>query len=186
MSAIRDWECLAHGVFEARTLSAKHVPKCPKGCSRGLVKLVFLTMPGTVSDRTRTSDRLVREAADLQGLSDISTSPSRPGGSVAHRNRMRGPRGRQDLQYPAQFSARSGGTIPFHGGLTVENLGAQGFTAENNGLRAIGLGHAYDKTEWKTDKETGKVRHEGAPPIITTIPTGGTGVSIERVKDKPK
>src|SRR5215469_13199732 len=102
----RDWECAAHGVFEKRTKTAQDVPKCPKGCSRALVKLVFLQPVGHVSGRTRTADRLVKEMAAAQGLSDISTSPSRSGGTVAQRNaarnRVRGPQGHQ---YPAHLAA---------------------------------------------------------------------------------
>jgi hypothetical protein len=173
MSALRDWECLAHGVFEARTVSAQTVPKCPKGCSRSLVKLVHLRAPGHVSARTRTGDRLLREAADGAGLSDISTSPSRPGGSVAQRNRMklRGPKGRE---YPDVAKA-----LPVDFGKYIGAL-----THQANELTNLGFGHAYDASQWKSDKETGRTVHTAAPPPVREIPVNSVGVSIERVKEK--
>ena len=174
MAVTHDFECLAHGLFTARGSSAKP-PRCPRGCSPSLVKLVFLQAPGFVSSRTRTGDRLVREMATMQGLSDISTSPSRPGGSVAHRNRMkqmrlRGPKGRE---YP-ELAGAVGVDIGKY-------LGAM--TEKGNTLTQVGLGRPYAENEWKKDPETGKVKHVAGPSATVPVPTGTTGVSVERVKE---
>lgn len=172
MAVTHDWECLAHGHFTARG-SAEKPPKCPKGgCSKSFVRLVFLQAPGHVSARTRTSDRLVREMATMQSLSDISTSPSRPGGSVAHRNRMkmRGPKGREYPELAASQAVDIG-----------KYLGAM--THKGNALAETGIGRPYVESEWKKDPETGKVKHLAGPSASVPIPVGTTGVSIERVKE---
>lgn len=170
MGVTHDFECVAHGVFESR---AKR-PKCPKGCSAGFVTKVFLTPPNFGSQRVRTSDKLVKEMAEAQGLSDISTSPSRPGGSVADRLRkkatgMRGPAGRD---YPDYAAAKS---VPYAEGM-------KGMTMPGNALKDTGYGHNYDKAEWKRDEKSGAVRHLGAKPALIPKPTGTTGTSVARVR----
>jgi hypothetical protein len=174
MSVLHDFECAAHGYFEARTKGG-NVPRCPKGCSKAFVKLVRLQAPGMVSARTRTGDRLVREMADMQGLSDISTSPSRSGGSVADRNRKKNYAPVQNEQLPQTAQAR-GEPIP------VRKLLAA-MTHKQNLLHDVGFGHGYNEHEWKKDDKTGVVRHVGAQAPITKVPVGSTGVSIQRVKD---
>lgn len=185
MAVLHDWECMAHGHFEAKG-SAEKPPKCPKGCSSSLVELIYLQPVRIGNARYKRGDRLVREAAEMQGLSDISTSPSRSGGSVAQRNRMRnrrsvlGPAGRPDLQYPGDAAAVGrAGKLKFG-----DYIGA--LTHKGNALTDTGFGHAYDKNEWKKDDKTGAVRHVAAQGPIVSIPTGSTGVSIERVKERPK
>jgi hypothetical protein len=175
MSVTHDFECAAHGVFEARVKGGQ-IPRCPKGCSKQFVKLVRLCPPGVVGARTRTADKLLREAAAMQGLSDISTSPSRPGGSVAQRNRMRngGPTRNQDLHPAAQARAEPLSVSKALAALTVK---------ESSTLAHLGFGHEYNKAEWKKDDKTGVVRHVGAPPPRIPRPTGSTGVSVERVKE---
>lgn len=171
MAVLHDFECMAHGVFEARVKAGK-IPKCSRGCSPDFVTLVHLKAPGTVSARTRTGDRLVREMAEIQGLSDISTSPSRPGGSVADRNmRLKGPAGRQ---YPEIAAARAAEVGKF----------LSAMTERDNALTRIGMGHAYDPAEWKPDQQNPeKIRHVGAKPPLVEKPLGTTGVSIDRVKE---
>jgi hypothetical protein len=174
VSVLNDFECLAHGHFEAKVKPGT-VPKCPKGCSKGFVKLVHLQAPTLSNARFRRGDKLLRQAADLQGLTDISTSPSRPGGSVAERNRMRNRmRGPQGREYPQSASA-----IPVDLGKYIGAL-----THRSNELGNLGLGHTYDSAEWKKDEKDGKIRHVGMPGPVQTIPTGSTGVEIERVKEK--
>lgn len=177
MGITHDFECEFHGTFEKR-VKAGTVPRCPKGCSKGFVKQIFTKAPGFVSSRTRTGDRLVREMADMQGLTDISTSPSRPGGSVADRNRLAGPRGRPDLAYPELAKAQA---IP----LTVQNA-IPAMTMKDNALTRTGFGHGYDEHQWKKDEKTGVVRHVDIPAPNVTVPLGSTGVSIERVKENPE
>lgn len=163
-----DFSCAAHGHFEAK-VKAGTVPKCPKGCSKAFVTLVHLKAPSFGSARVRTGDRLLREAAQMQGLSDISTSPSRPGGTVAERNAAK------NRAFPAQAAAVAAPLSKFLGAMTHKE----------NALSRIGLGHAYEPAEWKKDEKTGTVRHIGAQGPIAQIPVGTTGVSIDRVKEKP-
>lgn len=170
MGVTHDFECAAHGVFESR---AKR-PKCPKGCSAAFVQKVFLQAPAFGSAGVRTSDRLVREMAEAQGLSDISTSPSRPGGSVMDRIRkkntgMKGPQGRD---YPEYAAAKS---IPYAEGM-------KGVTMKGNGLRDTGYGHDYQASEWKKDEKTGVTKHVTQRGALIPKPTGSTGTSVERVK----
>lgn len=170
MGVTHDFECAAHGVFESR---AKR-PKCPKGCSAAFVSKVFLQAPNFGSAGVRTSDKLVREMAEAQGLSDISTSPSRPGGSVADRLRkkntgMKGPQGRD---YPAYAAAVS---VPYAEGM-------KGMTMPGNAMKDTGYGHDYNPAEWKKDEKTGKVAHVQPQGAIIPKPTGSTGTSVARVK----
>jgi hypothetical protein len=173
MSVTNDFACLAHGYFEAKVKSGT-VPRCPKGCSKSFVKLVHLQAPSFGSARVRKGDKLLREAAEMQGLSDISTSPSRPGGSVAQRNaaknRVRGPSGHE---YPSYAAAKA---VPLQ-----KYIGA--LTHKENALSRVGLGHAYEPAEWKKDDKTGQVRHVGAQGPVHSVPVGTAGVSVERVKE---
>jgi hypothetical protein len=166
VSVTHDWNCLAHGVFEARG-NPKKPPRCPKGCSSSFVELIRLVPPGMVSARTRTGDRLVREMATTQGLSDISTSPSRPGGSVGQRNRAKS-QGAAANPYPEQYAARSAGLKEFLSGMTYSA----------NELTNVGLGHKYNASEWTKDDKTGATRHVGAQGPNLLQP----GASVDRVR----
>lgn len=179
MAVLNDFECLAHGVFEARTKGGA-VPKCPKGCSKGMVKLVRLQPPGFVSGKTRKADGLVREMATMQGLSDISTSPSRPGGSVADRNRKKNGAAVSNESLAAIAQARAG---PIS---VSKALGA--LTHKENALAGLGMGNTYNASEWKPrDKEgKGPLTHVGRPPPRSEIPMGSTGVSIDRVRGRKR
>lgn len=170
MGVLHAFQCRAHGVFD-QIVSVKKkgvtVPKCPHGCSKSFVKLIFVQAPGHIRAGSKRADRLVREAAEMQGLSDLSLSPSRSGGSVMQRIRAK-----EKIPEAARARAVSFG----------EYMGA--LTHKENALSNIGMGHAYDKNEWKADDKTGKVRHVAAAPPVHTVPMGATGVSVERVKEK--
>lgn len=145
-----DFECLAHGAFSARVESGT-IPACPRGCSPHFVRLVFLSPPSIGSERVRTATRLVREAADSQGLSDIDVSPSRPGDSVADRNWK-----------------RSGNNIRAEAADFGKYMKA--LTHKSNELTRLGFGHPYDAHEWKEREKTGKLAHVGAqPPLQPTV-----------------
>src|SRR5579859_2230254 len=152
---IHDFECLAHGRFEAR-VKAGTIPKCPKGCGKSMVTLIFTQPVGHVSAKTRRGDKLVKEMAAMQGLSDLSTSPSRPGGSVMERLRMKHGAHLQPEQMPIAVDAKQ-----YLGALTHK---ANEITGENmkNFTGGFHPGHEYDPGEWKTDKKTGKVLHVDA------------------------
>lgn len=168
---IHDFECLAHGWFEQRVSGGK-IPKCPQGCSASLVKMVHLQPVGFVSARTRKADKLVREMAATQRLSDISTSPSRPGNSVMDRLR------KKHNVHPSQ--------LPFVGG--PEHLGAM--THRTNALQNNDManftggpvvGRPYESAEWTKDEKTGKVVHTGAQQVESGY---RPPASVERVKEK--
>jgi hypothetical protein len=170
VAVLHDFECMAHGYFEARVGFGK-LPRCPKGCSSSLVKQVRLKPPGFVSARSRKGDKLVREMAEAQGLSDISTSPSRSGGSVAERNRAKS-QGAKENPYPPQAAAQAPSNVS-------KFLGA--LTHKENALANSGFGNPYNAAEWKKDDKTGAVRHVGrsAPNVIQPPAV------VERVRGKP-
>jgi hypothetical protein len=51
-----------------------------------MVKRVILTPPSIASERVRNATRIVKEAIDAQGLSDLDISPHTPGDSPADKN----------------------------------------------------------------------------------------------------
>lgn len=158
-----DFECRAHGAFQARVESGS-IPRCPRGCGSAFVKLVFLTAPTIGSESVRAATRLVREAAEAQGLSDIDVSPSRPGDSVADRNWKKAK--------PA-MEARA----------AEFNKYMSALTHRSNELTRVGFGHPYDAHEWKERKDSGKMAHVGALPAISDVPTNQFGAHVQRVKE---
>jgi hypothetical protein len=114
------------------------------------VHLVFVEAPAIASERVRHASRLVREMADVQGLSDIDVSPSTPGGSVAEKNFKRLGLKPEQLAY----------AVPDVAAWTRGNRGG-------NDLVRAGFGHAYNAGEWRGG------RHAGAgPPLQATPPVG--------------
>jgi hypothetical protein len=163
MAVTHNFECAAHGAFEAR-VEGGEIPWCPRGCSPSFVQLVFLTPPNISSARVRVASQLVREMADIQGLSDIDTSPSRPGDSVADRN-----------------FKRSGNAVRAQA-LPMGNYIA-GMTHRANELVNAGFGNRYNPQEWSRDPKTGKARHVASPPL-EPLPMNQYGVSVSRVREK--
>jgi hypothetical protein len=108
------------------------------------------------------ASRLVREMADLQGLSDIDTSPSRPGDSVADRNYKR-----------SGIAARA---------MPMGNYLA-GMTHRANELVNAGFGNPYNPHEWRRDKTSGKAIHVASPPR-EPLPMNQYGVSVSRVRER--
>ena len=130
MSVTHSFECAAHGPFDARVTQGE-IPTCPRGCSPYFVRLVFLKPPAIASERVRTATRLVREMADAQGLSDIDTSPSRPGDSVAERNWKKA--------HPGAPAAFAGANL----NKFLSNV------PNDNVLNRAGFGRPYNPGEWK-------------------------------------
>jgi hypothetical protein len=173
-----DFECAAHGFFEARVKPGT-VPRCPKGCSTSFVKLVHLRPVGHVSARTKNADRLLREAAGMQKLSDISTSPSRAGGSVMDRLRQRN----QPVVSPVQLPGW--GEMPALGKVNNANNAAQllstiGKPPPGESVAELtGIGHTFKPAEWKA-REDGKLVHNGGERLSDFKPPA----SVERVKER--
>jgi hypothetical protein len=65
MAVLNDYECEMHGHFEAFDR------KCPYGCSRKFVKLVFLKPVGTRSGKTKWTDNELNQIAKVHGLTNI-------------------------------------------------------------------------------------------------------------------
>ena len=67
MAVTHDYKCAEHGYFEARK------PICPEGCKDG-VMLVFLQAPGTISSKTRHTDKTAKQLAVDFGMTNIKTT----------------------------------------------------------------------------------------------------------------
>jgi hypothetical protein len=53
---LHDYKCFEHGYFEG------YAATCPQGCTEN-VMMVFLQAPGTVSDKTKRTDKRVKQLA---------------------------------------------------------------------------------------------------------------------------
>ena len=166
MSVTHSFECRAHGAFEAR-VEVGTVPECPLGCSSEFVQLVFLTPPSIATEKVRTATRLVREMADMQGITDIDISPHTPGDSPADKNWKR--------------SGNPICPIAVKGTDVGKFIGAQ--THQGNALTRMGFGHPYDSREWRTNTQTGKRLHYASPPL-EPMPMNQFGVEMTRVREK--
>ena len=65
MAVIHDYKCPAHGYFESRE------PVCPHGCTD--VQVVFLQPVGVTSDRTKGSDKTLKQLALDFKMSDVKS-----------------------------------------------------------------------------------------------------------------
>ena len=65
MAVIKEWECAAHGYFDATE------GVCPHGCPEQFVERVFLTPPGIKSQGTTRSDQTLKNLANDYGMTDI-------------------------------------------------------------------------------------------------------------------
>jgi hypothetical protein len=65
MAVLNDYKCPAHGFFESRE------PKCPHGCTD--VQVVFLQPIGVTSERTKGSDKTLKQLALDFNMSDIKS-----------------------------------------------------------------------------------------------------------------
>lgn len=65
MAVLNHFECKTHGIFES------FEKKCPYGCSKSFVSLIFLQAPATKSRRTKGIDKELRNLADDYNLPDI-------------------------------------------------------------------------------------------------------------------
>jgi hypothetical protein len=109
---------------------------------------VFVTAPSIGSERVRTATRLVREMAETQGLSDIDTSPSRPGVSVADRAWKKNNKSVVAEARPAGDLGKFLASAP-----------------RDNVLNRAGFGHPYNPSEWREG------RHLGSSAAPEKLPT---------------
>lgn len=70
MAVLHDYECEAHGHFESKT------GKCPSGCSKSFVKMVFLQPVGVKGARTKFVDAELRAQARQYGMTNLHTQRS--------------------------------------------------------------------------------------------------------------
>jgi hypothetical protein len=73
VAVLHDWRCAAHGEFEAFG-STEDPPKCPKGCSKHFVRLIFKKPPGIKSNGTKVADASLRALAADFGLTNIGSN----------------------------------------------------------------------------------------------------------------
>jgi len=64
---LNDWKCQEHGFFEAME------PVCPHGCTDG-VMVVFLQAPGTISSKTKRTDKRAKQLAMDFKMSNIKSA----------------------------------------------------------------------------------------------------------------
>jgi hypothetical protein len=75
MGVLNDYKCPAHGYFEGKE------PVCPHGCTD--VQVVFLQPVGVTSDRTKGSDKTLKQLAldfkmsDVKSVKDGEAQPPR-------------------------------------------------------------------------------------------------------------
>lgn len=150
MAVLHDYECRAHGVFESR---AKE-PRCPHGCSKSFVSRVFLQPISIGTAKVANADRMLRGAAESQGLSDVSTSPSRPGDSVMARLRARHNKEFAREQVP-NWGGEQGRVLSQLDPKTIL-AGAKSAGGEDV-MANLGMGKKYDAKEWRTTEDGRRV-----------------------------
>ena len=64
---IKEWKCEEHGYFESKTA------QCPQGCTNGISQ-VFLTPVAMKSDKTKHSDKTLKQLAMDFNMTDIKSA----------------------------------------------------------------------------------------------------------------
>lgn len=77
---VKEWKCLGHGPFEGCE------PVCPHGCST--VERIFLTAPGLVGKKTKSTDRLTQQLADDFKVTDFNNKNKTQGARVLNTKAM--------------------------------------------------------------------------------------------------
>jgi hypothetical protein len=114
---------------------------------------VFLTPPAIATERVKNATRIVKQAIDEMGLSDLDISPSTPGNSPAEKNLLK-------EKSPIKAEVWSADKLK---GLVSS------FPA-GSGLTLAGLGRGYRKEEWTPNKQ-GKIVHNApkSAPTFTKV-----------------
>jgi phage protein D len=117
------------------------------------VKLVFITPPSIAHDRVKNASRILKDAIDSMGLSDLDISPSTPGNSPAEKNHLK--YANKDIRAEVWSGDKLKGLV-------------NSFPA-GSGLQLAGLGNPYRKDQWSRDKKTGQLVHSAAPKSSQTF-----------------
>jgi hypothetical protein len=151
MSVNAEWSCAFHGDFEAR-VQAGVTPHCPCGCSPEFVERVFLTPPAISHDRVKNASRILKDAIDSMGLSDLDISPHTPGNSPAEKNHLK--YASKEIKAEVWDAAKLKGLVSTF--------------PSDSGLALTGLGNRYEAEQWQRNKTTGKLTHS-APRAKATF-----------------
>ena len=122
MAVLHDWECSAHGRFEA---FAAH---CPHGCGDSMVHKVFIQAPGLHSARTTNIDRNLRALANDYGLTNMN---NQNGTSAAVRPDARKEAARNELMGKLGDTSHAWGQIPTGASGIGQALSAHHAAADN-------------------------------------------------------
>jgi hypothetical protein len=120
MAVLNDYVCMAHGEFESRT------GKCPHGCSKQMVSLVFRQAPGLLTSFGKGVDKTLRGLANDHGLTNLSNNQGTTGGFVPDPNFMKAQGNlQQEMMLRGQtYASALGDNV----GNTLQN---NGFVADN-------------------------------------------------------
>lgn len=119
---LRDYNCLAHGIFEGTE------PVCPRGCKgNGFVSIIHLKAPSIGTARTKSLDNITRNLANQFGLTDMD---NRGGQAVKRPDPMAAKRAEEysdfiKEKFGSPWQSVSGGNPLHH----IQGLGAQGGSA---------------------------------------------------------
>jgi hypothetical protein len=148
MSVNAEWSCAFHGDFEAR-VQAGVTPHCPCGCSPEFVERVFITPPAIATERVRNASRIVKDAIDSMGLTDLDINPSTPGNSPAEKNLLKN---KSSIKAEVWDQSRLKDVLSsFPAG--------ENYITKSPADGGAGLGNPYRKDEWQQDRKTGKLTH---------------------------
>jgi hypothetical protein len=137
MPVLNDYTCLAHG-----ELGEMFEPKCPHGCARSFVKVIFKKPPSIKHNSTKVADMALRDLATDFGMTDLKND--KYGGSIM--DQLRNPQKAEDFaprwhdvpHAQPGFSRGEGASIP-----TVDPsaaIGGSTVQGENAPARLFGMG----------------------------------------------
>ena len=69
---IKEWNCLAHGAFDAPSLDDGENPGCPHGCGNSMVERAFRTAPAFQTQGYRNMNATFDTLAREQGVTNMS------------------------------------------------------------------------------------------------------------------
>ena len=130
MAALNDYRCLAHGIFESRT------GRCPHGCGKKMVEMVFLKAPGHVTGRTRGIDSTLRGLAADHGLTNMNNHGGETGAFIPDPNMGRAEQEMQKKLHSGQTFSGDIGKNGIAATLAASNL-QSGIALNNDVVRSM-------------------------------------------------